>query len=36
MRFDQQGELVDDGVRAELAELIDTLVAVAGGVTLAA
>lgn len=36
MRFDQQGELVDEGVRADLAELIDTLVAVAGGVTLAA
>jgi chromate reductase len=36
MRFDQQGELVDGGVRAELAELLDTLVAVASGVTLAA
>ena len=36
MRFDQQCELVDGGVRAELAELLDTLVAVAGGVTLAA
>jgi chromate reductase len=36
MRFDEHGELVDGGVRAELAELIDTLVGVAGGVTLAA
>lgn len=36
MRFDQQGELVDDGARAELAELLDTLVGVASGVTLAA
>jgi chromate reductase len=36
MRFDEHGELVDPGIRAELAELIDTLVQVAGGVTLAA
>ena len=36
MRFDEHGQLVDDGVRADLAELLDTLVAVAGGVTLAA
>jgi chromate reductase, NAD(P)H dehydrogenase (quinone) len=36
MRFDEHGELVDGGVRAELAELLDTLVAVASGVTLAA
>jgi chromate reductase, NAD(P)H dehydrogenase (quinone) len=36
MRFDEQGELIDGGVRAELAELLDTLVAVASGVTLAA
>jgi chromate reductase, NAD(P)H dehydrogenase (quinone) len=36
MRFDELGELVDGGVRAELAELLDTLVAVASGVTLAA
>jgi chromate reductase len=36
MRFDEHGELVDPGIRAELAELIDTLVRVAGGVTLAA
>jgi chromate reductase, NAD(P)H dehydrogenase (quinone) len=36
MRFDEHGELVDGGIRAELAELIDTLVRVAGGVTLAA
>ena len=36
MRFDDRGELTDEGVRAELAELVDTLVHVAGGVTLAA
>jgi chromate reductase, NAD(P)H dehydrogenase (quinone) len=36
MRFDEHGELVDGGIRAELAELVDTLVRVAGGVTLAA
>jgi len=36
MRFDDRGELTDEGVRAELAELVDTLVDVAGGVTLAA
>jgi chromate reductase len=36
MRFDEHGELADEGVRAELAELVDTLVHVAGGVTLAA
>jgi chromate reductase len=36
MRFDEHGELLDDGLRAELAELLDTLVPVAGGVTLAA
>ena len=36
MRFDEHGELVDDGVRAEVAELLDSLVHVAGGVTLAA
>jgi chromate reductase len=36
MRFDEHGELTDEGVRAELAELVDTLVSVAGGVTLAA
>jgi chromate reductase, NAD(P)H dehydrogenase (quinone) len=36
MRFDARGELVDDGIRAELAELLDTLVHAAGGVTLAA
>ena len=36
MRFDEQGELVDGGAQAELAELLDTLVAVASGVTLAA
>jgi chromate reductase len=36
MRFDQRGELVDGGAQAELAELLDTLVAVASDVTLAA
>ena len=36
MRFEEHGELVDGGIRAELAELIDTLVRIAGGVTLAA
>ena len=36
MRFNEHGELVDPGIRAELAELIDTLVRVADGVTLAA
>jgi len=36
MRFDERGELADSGIRAELAELIDTLVRVASGVTLAA
>jgi len=36
MRFDEHGALVDEGVRADLAELVDTLVRVAGGVTLAA
>ena len=36
MRFDERGELVDEGVRADLAELLDTLVHGASGVTLAA
>jgi chromate reductase len=36
MRFDENGELTDEGVRSELAELLDTLVRVAGDVTLAA
>jgi chromate reductase len=36
LHFDQHGELADEGIRAELAELLDTLVHVAGGVTLAA
>jgi chromate reductase len=36
LRFDQHGELVDETTRAEVAELLDTLVHVAGGVTLAA
>jgi chromate reductase, NAD(P)H dehydrogenase (quinone) len=36
MRFDEHGELVDGGIRSELAELVDALVQVAGGVTLAA
>jgi chromate reductase len=36
MRFNGKGKLVDESVRAELADLVDTLVRVAGGVTLAA
>jgi chromate reductase len=36
MRFDGQCVLVDGGVRAELAELVDTLVSAASDVTLAA
>jgi chromate reductase, NAD(P)H dehydrogenase (quinone) len=36
MRFDEGGNIVDDGVRAQIADLLDTLVRVAGGVTLAA
>jgi chromate reductase len=36
LHFDQHGELADEGIRAELAELLDTLAHVAGGVTLAA
>jgi chromate reductase len=36
LRFDGHGELADEGIRAELAELLDTLVHVTGGVTLAA
>ena len=36
LRFDEHGELSDESIRAELAELLDTLVHVAGGVTLAA
>jgi chromate reductase len=36
LRFDQHGELVDETTRAEVAELLDALVHVAGGVTLAA
>jgi chromate reductase, NAD(P)H dehydrogenase (quinone) len=36
MRFDERGELVDESVRADLAELLDTLLRVASGVTLAA
>ena len=36
MRFDERGELADESVRAEIADLVDTLVGVAGGVTLAA
>jgi chromate reductase len=36
LRFDENGELEDEGVREELAELLETLVHVAGGVTLAA
>lgn len=36
MRFDEHGELADEGVREEIADLLDTLARVAGGVTLAA
>jgi chromate reductase len=36
MRFDEHGELVDESVRADLAELLDALVRVGSGVTLAA
>jgi len=36
MCFDHRCELTDEGVRAQLADLVDTLVHVAGGVTLAA
>jgi chromate reductase len=36
LHFDEHGDLADGGIRAELAELLDTLVHVAGGVTLAA
>ena len=36
MRFDEHGELADDGVREEIADLVDTLARVVGGVTLAA
>jgi chromate reductase len=36
LHFDEHGALADDGIRGELAELLDTLVHVAGGVTLAA
>jgi chromate reductase len=36
LRFDELGELADESVRAEIADLLDTLVRVAGGVTLAA
>jgi chromate reductase len=36
LRFDADGELVDDGVRAQIADVLDTLARVAGGVTLAA
>src|SRR3954453_19014619 len=36
LHFDEHGDLADEGIGAELAELIDTLVHVAGGVTLAA
>jgi chromate reductase len=36
MRFDESGELADAGVRAELGDLLDALVRVAGDVTLAA
>jgi len=36
LHFDDHGNLVDESIRAEVAELLDTLVHVAGGVTLAA
>jgi chromate reductase, NAD(P)H dehydrogenase (quinone) len=36
LHFDSSGELADEGIRADIAELLDTLVHVAGGVTLAA
>ena len=36
MRFDEDGELVDDEVRAEIASLLEALVHAADGVTLAA
>ena len=36
LRFDESGELTDDGVRAELGDLLDALVRVASDVTLAA
>jgi chromate reductase len=36
LRFDEDGNVVDEGVRAQIADLLDTLVRVAGGVTLAA
>ena len=36
MHFDERGELADESIRAEIAELLDTLAHVAGGVTLAA
>ena len=36
MHFDERGELADESIRAEIAELLETLAHVAGGVTLAA
>jgi len=36
LRFDESGELADDGARAELGDLLDALVRVASDVTLAA
>ena len=36
LRFDEEGRLVDEGVRAEIGELLDTLARVADDVTLAA
>jgi chromate reductase, NAD(P)H dehydrogenase (quinone) len=36
LRFDERGDLVDEAVREELADLLDTLIQAAGGVTLAA
>jgi chromate reductase len=36
MRFDEQGVLADEGVRAEIADLLESLARLASGVTLAA
>jgi chromate reductase, NAD(P)H dehydrogenase (quinone) len=36
LRFDESGELVDEGVRAEIADLLATLLRATAGVTLAA
>jgi len=36
LRFDESGELVDEGVRAQITDLLDTLLRASAGVTLAA